>query len=256
VTSSAGVTTFAILAPSITITETASPTTFSQANELITYTYVVTNTGNLTLNNVIVTDSATPPNVLCATALLSPSWVTPSNSILTCTSTYTIQPADVTSQSPITQSVTVNAEPACQSGACGAPVAGAGRNVISAKTQNVEKKSLPAPAKVAPKPIATINRPLRAAPTVTRPVPAQVVQPVPAQVVQPNVAQPVPAQVVQPVPAQVVQPVPAQPVVAVSKLPYSNPFKRPALEVKATKPVSKPIFPVNPVFAYPKYTRK
>jgi uncharacterized repeat protein (TIGR01451 family) len=43
--------------PCISVTKTASPTIYSAAANIITYTYVVTNTGNVTLNPVTLTDN-------------------------------------------------------------------------------------------------------------------------------------------------------------------------------------------------------
>jgi uncharacterized repeat protein (TIGR01451 family) len=59
----------AIQTPSIEIEKTASPQTYSAVNDLITYNFLVTNTGNVTLTNVSVSDTLTglsaitPPSV-------------------------------------------------------------------------------------------------------------------------------------------------------------------------------------------------
>jgi uncharacterized repeat protein (TIGR01451 family) len=46
----------AVLGPEITLSKTADPTTYNAAGDLITYTFVVTNSGNTTLTDVTVDD--------------------------------------------------------------------------------------------------------------------------------------------------------------------------------------------------------
>jgi uncharacterized repeat protein (TIGR01451 family) len=76
--------------PSIGLVKTASPTAFATVGAVITYSYKVTNTGNVTLTNVTVTDpmsGLTEPD--CPTTILAPA------ATETCTATYTTTPADV-----------------------------------------------------------------------------------------------------------------------------------------------------------------
>lgn len=47
--------------PDLTITKSASPTTVNTVNQVVTYTFLVTNTGNVTLSDVKVNDTVTSP---------------------------------------------------------------------------------------------------------------------------------------------------------------------------------------------------
>ncbi|MEU8386364.1 hypothetical protein, partial [Streptosporangium sp. NPDC048865] len=80
--------------PGLTLLKTASPTSVTAAGRLITYSYLVVNTGNATLTGVGVTDTAfsgtgTPPVAACPVTTLAPGART------TCTSTYETTQADV-----------------------------------------------------------------------------------------------------------------------------------------------------------------
>ena len=80
---------------SISLTKSASPTTYSAVNDVITYTYVIKNTGNVTIGpaQFTVTDdhinSGTAFNCGGATTTLAP------NATVTCTNTYTITQANL-----------------------------------------------------------------------------------------------------------------------------------------------------------------
>lgn len=78
-------------APAIKITKTATPRTYDKHGQTITYTYLVTNTGNQTLHNVTVTDNritgltCTPPQG----SALAPG------AVMRCTATHVTSQADV-----------------------------------------------------------------------------------------------------------------------------------------------------------------
>ncbi len=75
--------------PGLTLTKSGSPSPFTTVGQAITFTFRATNTGNVTLINVIVTDPKIPA-LSCTFASIAPS---PTAS--TCTGTYTVTQADV-----------------------------------------------------------------------------------------------------------------------------------------------------------------
>src|SRR5688572_7185838 len=78
----------------LTLTKSASPTSYSQAGQVITYTYIINNTGAPTLGpaQFIVRDDhiSEPVNCGAATTTLA------TNQTVTCTGTYTIAATDMT----------------------------------------------------------------------------------------------------------------------------------------------------------------
>jgi uncharacterized repeat protein (TIGR01451 family) len=77
-------------APDLSVAKSASPVTFSTAGTEITYSYVVTNTGNVTLDPVTVTDPMPRLSAIsCPNTSLAPA------AFETCTATYTTTQADV-----------------------------------------------------------------------------------------------------------------------------------------------------------------
>jgi hypothetical protein len=81
----------AIANPSLSLVKTAGQPTYSFAGEVIGYSYLVTNTGNLTLNTLTVADDNDdePPGVVCPVTTLAPTAST------TCTSQRTVTQADI-----------------------------------------------------------------------------------------------------------------------------------------------------------------
>ena len=77
-------------APSIALVKSASVTSYSAAGTPVTYSYLVTNTGNVTLNPVTVTDPMTG-----LSAITCPSTSLAAGASETCTATYTTTQADV-----------------------------------------------------------------------------------------------------------------------------------------------------------------
>src|SRR3954453_14686174 len=93
VTDSDTATVTASQAPAITIEKSASPTTFAEAGTPISYTYVVTNNGNVTLTGVRVTDPHVGLSPLVCDPT-QPATLEPGDT-MTCTATYTTTQADV-----------------------------------------------------------------------------------------------------------------------------------------------------------------
>ncbi|WP_420915760.1 DUF7507 domain-containing protein, partial [Algoriphagus taiwanensis] len=86
-TATASATVTAIQTPGIALTKTANPTTYDQAGDLITYTLIVTNTGNVTLTNTTVTDPLTNANDIVGNLLPGQS--------ATVTTNYAVNQTDV-----------------------------------------------------------------------------------------------------------------------------------------------------------------
>ena len=75
--------------PALRIVKTATPSTYSKVGDVISYSYVVTNTGNVTLKTVTVLDDKATVSCPVAAASLAPG------SAVTCTATYTITQSDL-----------------------------------------------------------------------------------------------------------------------------------------------------------------
>ncbi len=90
--------------PSWTLGKTPSPVTFSQAGQVIAYSYLLTNTGNVTINAIAIGDNKVS-SVSCPATTLAP------NAQLTCTGSYTTTAADVTAGS-VTNTATATGTPA------------------------------------------------------------------------------------------------------------------------------------------------
>ncbi|MEO9325656.1 GEVED domain-containing protein [Nocardioides sp. C4-1] len=97
-------------AAAIDLVETAGPIVDANGNgvvdagDTITYSFVVTNTGGVTLTNVTVTDGL-PGTVVCPTTTLAPGEST------TCTVVYTLTPADIAAGSVTNPSTVVGTPP-------------------------------------------------------------------------------------------------------------------------------------------------
>lgn len=90
--------------PAMTVTKSASPTTYSTVGQSISYSYAVTNTGNVTLADLSVADDRIA-TVSCPATTLAPGAST------TCTATYLITQADLDAGS-VTNTATSTATPA------------------------------------------------------------------------------------------------------------------------------------------------
>ncbi|WP_426623819.1 DUF7507 domain-containing protein [Leifsonia sp. McL0607] len=80
--------------PSLALTKSATPTTFTQAGDTVDYAYSVTNDGNTSISAIDIaetnfTGTGTPPAPTCATTTLAPAASTQ------CTASYVVTAADV-----------------------------------------------------------------------------------------------------------------------------------------------------------------
>jgi uncharacterized repeat protein (TIGR01451 family) len=80
--------------PSLTLVKAASPTTVTAAGQTIDYSFLITNTGNVTINSIAVTEqgftgSGTAPTASCPVTTLNPTTST------TCTASYVATQADI-----------------------------------------------------------------------------------------------------------------------------------------------------------------
>jgi uncharacterized repeat protein (TIGR01451 family) len=80
-------------APQLVLDKTASPTQVNAAGQVITYTFAVTNPGNVTLNNINVVDPKSGLSAITCTPA-APFTLAPGASA-TCTATYTVTQADI-----------------------------------------------------------------------------------------------------------------------------------------------------------------
>jgi hypothetical protein len=75
--------------PAIALAKSASPRSYNRAGEMITYTYWVTNTGNVKLHDIMVADNKIHGPIACPMSTLTPGkW-------MTCHAVHTTTEADV-----------------------------------------------------------------------------------------------------------------------------------------------------------------
>ncbi len=118
--------------PALTVVKSASPTTVAAVGDAVTYTFHVTNTGNVTVSAIAIDETAfsgsgTAPVVTCPPGPLAPG------ASVDCTATYTVTQADIDAGS-ITNTAT----------ATGTPPAGALAPVSPPSTATVPATQSPA----------------------------------------------------------------------------------------------------------------
>ena len=91
--------------PSMTIGGTASPASYSAIGDKISYSYTVTNTGNVLLSSYGVTNSR-GTGLTCTTTTLAPA------TSAMCTGTYTVTAADIATVHDLDTIATLRATPA------------------------------------------------------------------------------------------------------------------------------------------------
>lgn len=90
--------------PSWTLTKTPSPTTYTAAGQTISYAYTLTNTGNVAISAISVTDNK-------AGTVSCPATTLAAGASMNCTATYVTTAGDVESRS-VTNTATANGTPA------------------------------------------------------------------------------------------------------------------------------------------------
>jgi hypothetical protein len=83
-----------VAAPQLTLTKSATPTTVDAAGDAVSYAFLVTNTGNVTIDSIAIDESAfsgtgTTPAPSCPDDVLVPG------QFETCTASYTVTQADI-----------------------------------------------------------------------------------------------------------------------------------------------------------------
>lgn len=96
-------------APGLTMVKTADVTTVAKVGQLVTYNFKVTNTGNVTLNAVAITEGAFSGAGEVSEVLCPDGPVEPGGEVV-CTATYTVQEADLTGE-PLSNTATASATP-------------------------------------------------------------------------------------------------------------------------------------------------
>jgi uncharacterized repeat protein (TIGR01451 family) len=93
-------------APSVTMTKTGTPQTFAAVGQVVSYDYVVTNTGNISLTAPITVTDNLIPSVICPA---TPAAGIPPNGTLTCTGSYQITQGDL-DRGTVTNTATANTQ--------------------------------------------------------------------------------------------------------------------------------------------------
>ncbi len=83
------VTVTAVKSPALTLVKSANPTSYNAVDQVITYTYIITNSGNTTLAGPFTVTDNPQGTISCGTGPLAPGATT------SCTSTHTITQADI-----------------------------------------------------------------------------------------------------------------------------------------------------------------
>jgi uncharacterized repeat protein (TIGR01451 family) len=107
--------------PGLTLVKTASPATVTDPGQTVAYTFVVTNTGNVSLKDMAVTETAfsgtgSPPDLSCpsSAAVMLPG------AEVTCTATYKVTQADIDA-GHVSNTATASALPPSPSAVTSAP---------------------------------------------------------------------------------------------------------------------------------------
>ena len=81
-------------APALSLVKSANPTTVSAQGDLVTYSFLVTNTGNVTISNVGITEDSVSGTAPLSAVFCSGNTLAPGDST-TCTATYNVTQDDI-----------------------------------------------------------------------------------------------------------------------------------------------------------------
>ena len=116
----------AVQAPALVMTKTASPQTFAAVGDVVTYTYAITNTGNVSITSAL---SITDDRIASVSCPMLPVAGLAPNATINCTGTDTVSQADLdngsvtntatatdgtTSTPPVSETVTADQAPALE----------------------------------------------------------------------------------------------------------------------------------------------
>jgi uncharacterized repeat protein (TIGR01451 family) len=97
--------------PTLTVAKSTTTVTVTRAGQRVPYSFLVSNTGNVTLTKVAVTDTVAPPSDPAGlTAVTCPGSTLAPGASATCTATYTVTQADV-DNGAVVDSATVSGTP-------------------------------------------------------------------------------------------------------------------------------------------------
>ncbi|MFD0865649.1 beta strand repeat-containing protein, partial [Tessaracoccus lubricantis] len=99
----------AVQTPAIALVKSATPLTYDEVGDVITYSFVATNTGNVTLTDVMITDPLTGLSALTCD-IAAPVTLAP-GAELTCSGTYAITQADLDAGSVFNEATAVGTPP-------------------------------------------------------------------------------------------------------------------------------------------------
>ncbi len=131
--------------PGISVVKTASVPSVSTVGQTVTYTFTITNTGNVTLHNVDVSDAQSPPSlessvgpITCMTGINGDIVLAPGGTD-TCSAGYTVTQADLTNNSIVDTATSTGTPPNSVT-----PVTGTSTLTLSVTKVSVVKSASPA----------------------------------------------------------------------------------------------------------------
>lgn len=101
--------TFILNDPRMTVAKSSTTSSVTAANQVVPYSYLVTNTGNITLTGISLIDDNIDGSVSCPAASLPPA---PGANTMTCTAQHTVTQAEMNAGGNLTNNVTASSNEA------------------------------------------------------------------------------------------------------------------------------------------------